>query len=182
MGPVQLEGVRNLADHRADDRQIEIDATTTMSQEERLKTLDFEQMTTAEVAEAKRMLARLSLALARARAGMLSSKICCSSLRRSLAVAFVAGACGSLLPSGVYWRRCASRMPMPGVHSSAFGRFRTSTLMLCAVTGLPIWGRPGFGALTPLGGAAITAHGNNSSSAAIFAEPEIVVDFMETLL
>jgi uncharacterized protein len=41
--------------------QIEIDATTTMSQEERLKTLDFEQMTTDEVAQAKRMLARLSL-------------------------------------------------------------------------------------------------------------------------
>jgi uncharacterized protein len=41
--------------------QIEIDATTTMSQEERLKTLDFEQMTTDEVAQAKRMLSRLSL-------------------------------------------------------------------------------------------------------------------------
>jgi uncharacterized protein len=41
--------------------QIEIDATTTMSQQERLKTLDFEQMTTAEVAQAKRMLARLAL-------------------------------------------------------------------------------------------------------------------------
>lgn len=41
--------------------QIEIDATATMSHEERLKTLDFEQMTVAEVAEAKRMLARLSL-------------------------------------------------------------------------------------------------------------------------
>jgi uncharacterized protein len=41
--------------------QIEIDATTTMSQEERLKSLDFEQMTTDEVAQAKRMLARLAL-------------------------------------------------------------------------------------------------------------------------
>ncbi len=41
--------------------QIEIDATTTMSQEERLKTLDFEQMSVAEVAQAKRMLARLTL-------------------------------------------------------------------------------------------------------------------------
>ena len=30
--------------------QIDIDATSTMSQEERLKSLDFEQMTTAEVA------------------------------------------------------------------------------------------------------------------------------------
>lgn len=41
--------------------QIEIDATATMSSEERLKTLDFEQMSSAEIAEAKRMLARLSL-------------------------------------------------------------------------------------------------------------------------
>lgn len=41
--------------------QIEIDATATMSAEERLKTLDFEQMSIAELAEAKRMLARLSL-------------------------------------------------------------------------------------------------------------------------
>ena len=41
--------------------QIEIDATATMSAEERLKTLDFEQMSAAEIAEAKRMLARLSL-------------------------------------------------------------------------------------------------------------------------
>jgi uncharacterized protein len=47
-----------------DDRdgdQIEIDASATMSTEERLKTLDFEQMSAAEIAEAKRMLARLSL-------------------------------------------------------------------------------------------------------------------------
>jgi uncharacterized protein with von Willebrand factor type A (vWA) domain len=41
--------------------QIEIDATATMSSEERLKTLDFEQMSAAEVAEAKRMLSKLSL-------------------------------------------------------------------------------------------------------------------------
>jgi uncharacterized protein len=41
--------------------QIEIDASATMSSEERLKTLDFEQMSTEEVAAAKRMLARLSL-------------------------------------------------------------------------------------------------------------------------
>ncbi|NHB76922.1 vWA domain-containing protein [Rhodobacter calidifons] len=41
--------------------QIEIDATATMSAEERLKTLDFEQMSASEIAEAKRMLARLSL-------------------------------------------------------------------------------------------------------------------------
>jgi hypothetical protein len=41
--------------------QIEIDATATMSSEERLRTLDFEQMSTEEIAAAKRMLARLSL-------------------------------------------------------------------------------------------------------------------------
>ena len=41
--------------------EIEIDATLTMSAEERLKTLDFEQMSTEEVAQAKRMLARLEL-------------------------------------------------------------------------------------------------------------------------
>ncbi|SPJ24394.1 vWA domain-containing protein [Palleronia abyssalis] len=40
---------------------IEIDASRTMSDEERLKTLDFEQMSTAEMARAKRMIARLSL-------------------------------------------------------------------------------------------------------------------------
>ncbi|MES2916070.1 MAG: VWA domain-containing protein [Pseudomonadota bacterium] len=45
----------------AEADQIEIDATATMSAEERLKTLDFEQMSTEEVAQAKRMLARLSL-------------------------------------------------------------------------------------------------------------------------
>jgi uncharacterized protein with von Willebrand factor type A (vWA) domain len=41
--------------------EIEIDATATMSAEERLKSLDFEQMSADEVAEAKRMLARLTL-------------------------------------------------------------------------------------------------------------------------
>jgi hypothetical protein len=41
--------------------QIEIDASATMSGEERLKTLDFEQMSVEEIAAAKRMLARLSL-------------------------------------------------------------------------------------------------------------------------
>jgi uncharacterized protein with von Willebrand factor type A (vWA) domain len=40
---------------------IEIDATATMSREERLRRLDFEQMSTAEMAEARRMLARLTL-------------------------------------------------------------------------------------------------------------------------
>ena len=49
------------ADGPGDDTLIEVDATSTMSRDERLRTLDFEQMSTAEVAEAKRMLARLSL-------------------------------------------------------------------------------------------------------------------------
>ncbi len=43
------------------DEQVEIDASATLSREERLKTLDFEQMSLAEMAEAKRMLARLAL-------------------------------------------------------------------------------------------------------------------------
>ncbi|OYU17730.1 MAG: VWA domain-containing protein [Rhodobacteraceae bacterium PARR1] len=48
-------------DDPADGDEIEIDATATMSAEERLRTLDFEQMSIAELAEAKRMLSRLSL-------------------------------------------------------------------------------------------------------------------------
>ncbi len=43
------------------DEAIEIDASRTMSDEERLRTLDFEQMSAAEMARAKRMIARLSL-------------------------------------------------------------------------------------------------------------------------
>ncbi|GHC10127.1 VWA domain-containing protein [Gemmobacter nanjingensis] len=43
------------------EEQVEIDASATMAREERLKTLDFEQMSVAEIAEAKRMLARLGL-------------------------------------------------------------------------------------------------------------------------
>ena len=48
-------------DSTDDGREIDIDASATMSHEERLKTLDFEQMSVEEMAEAKRMLARLSL-------------------------------------------------------------------------------------------------------------------------
>lgn len=44
-----------------DGTEIEVDSTLTMSTEERLRTLDFEQMSTDEVAVAKRMLARLNL-------------------------------------------------------------------------------------------------------------------------
>ncbi|GGH20358.1 vWA domain-containing protein [Cribrihabitans marinus] len=48
-------------DREAEGTEIEVDATLTMSAEERLRTLDFEQMSTDEVARAKRMLARLEL-------------------------------------------------------------------------------------------------------------------------
>jgi len=41
--------------------EIEVDASLTMSAEEKLKTLDFEQMSTAEMAQAKAMLARMTL-------------------------------------------------------------------------------------------------------------------------
>ncbi|MFY0645760.1 vWA domain-containing protein [Sulfitobacter geojensis] len=44
-----------------EDALIEVDASLTMSSSERLRSLDFEQMSVAEMAEAKRMLARLSL-------------------------------------------------------------------------------------------------------------------------
>ncbi|PCH70394.1 MAG: VWA domain-containing protein [Rhodobacteraceae bacterium] len=44
-----------------EDTQIEVDASLTMSAKERLRNLDFEQMSTDEVAQAKRMLARLTL-------------------------------------------------------------------------------------------------------------------------
>lgn len=45
-------------------QEIEVDATATASAEERLRSLDFEQMSGAEIAEAKRMLAKLSLPVA----------------------------------------------------------------------------------------------------------------------
>ncbi|TNF23076.1 MAG: VWA domain-containing protein [Rhodobacteraceae bacterium] len=41
--------------------EIEVDASMTMSAEEKLRSLDFEQMSTEEMARARRMLARLSL-------------------------------------------------------------------------------------------------------------------------
>ncbi len=58
-----LDGVaRDLPDlPEAEGTEIEIDATRTMSTEERLRQLDFEQMSAAELQDAKRMLARLSL-------------------------------------------------------------------------------------------------------------------------
>ncbi|MEQ9693590.1 VWA domain-containing protein [Shimia sp. SDUM112013] len=59
-----LDGVdRDLPEIEREDEgsEIEIDASLTMSSEERLRSLDFEQMSTAEIAQAKRMLARLEL-------------------------------------------------------------------------------------------------------------------------
>ncbi|TYB81816.1 VWA domain-containing protein [Maritimibacter fusiformis] len=59
-----LDGVaRDLPELGEDggETEIEVDATLTMSREERLRRLDFEQMSLAEIAEAKRMLARLTL-------------------------------------------------------------------------------------------------------------------------
>ncbi len=44
-----------------EDPEIQIDASQTASATERLRTLDFEQMSTVEMAQARRMLARLSL-------------------------------------------------------------------------------------------------------------------------
>ncbi|WP_293573130.1 VWA domain-containing protein [Phaeobacter sp.] len=41
--------------------ELQLDATQTMSDQERLRQLDFEQMSTAEVAEAKRMLSQMHL-------------------------------------------------------------------------------------------------------------------------
>lgn len=48
-------------DDSPDDGEIDIDATRTMSSQERLRHLDFEQMSTEEIVRAKLMIARLSL-------------------------------------------------------------------------------------------------------------------------
>ncbi len=60
-----LDGVeRDLPDipeQENDETELDIDASLTASTEERLRKLDFEQMSTEEVAQAKRLLARLSL-------------------------------------------------------------------------------------------------------------------------
>ena len=60
-----LDGIEQelpeFGDDSEDEVQIDIDASHTASGEERLRSLDFEQMSTAEMAEAKRMLARLTL-------------------------------------------------------------------------------------------------------------------------
>ncbi len=58
-----MRDVPDLPDRAEDGVEIEIDATLTMSREERLKTLDFEQMSLAEMAEAKRVIARMGLSV-----------------------------------------------------------------------------------------------------------------------
>ena len=50
-----------LEDDGQDDTSFDIDASLTMSSQERLRSLDFEQMSSAEMQEARRMLARLRL-------------------------------------------------------------------------------------------------------------------------
>ncbi|WP_170463955.1 vWA domain-containing protein [Ruegeria arenilitoris] len=59
-----LDGVeQDLPDvaEQEEENELEIDASQTASSEERLRSLDFEQMSTSEIAQAKRMLARLTL-------------------------------------------------------------------------------------------------------------------------
>ncbi|MCX7566196.1 VWA domain-containing protein [Sulfitobacter sp. F26169L] len=51
----------DIAETEDEETLIEVDASLTMSTSERLKTLDFELMSVLEVAQAKRMLARLTL-------------------------------------------------------------------------------------------------------------------------
>lgn len=51
-------------EHETGETEIEIDASATASGAERLRNLDFEQMSTAEMAQARAMLARLSLPVA----------------------------------------------------------------------------------------------------------------------
>ncbi len=55
--------VPDLPEDQGEGTEIEVDATLTMSREEKLKTLDFEQMSVAEMAEAKRLIAQMTLAV-----------------------------------------------------------------------------------------------------------------------
>ena len=58
----QMEGPpEDFEQPEGDETQIEIDASMTISREEKLKSLDFEQMSVAEMARAKKMIAQLSL-------------------------------------------------------------------------------------------------------------------------
>lgn len=57
----QAPAMDDAPDRADEDAVIEVDASLTMSAQERLRTLDFEQMNLAEMAEAKRILATLKL-------------------------------------------------------------------------------------------------------------------------
>lgn len=56
-----VEGASLSRPEAEEGEEVEVDATLTFSAEERLKRLDFEQMSAAEAAEAKRAIARLAL-------------------------------------------------------------------------------------------------------------------------
>ncbi|WP_425083215.1 vWA domain-containing protein [Ruegeria profundi] len=60
-----LDGVERdqpeTSEEQEGETELEIDASQTTSSEERLRSLDFEQMSTDEIAQAKRLLSRLSL-------------------------------------------------------------------------------------------------------------------------
>ena len=53
--------IPDLPDHERDDKEIEIDATLTFSDKEVLQTIDFEKMSTAELARAKAAIAAMRL-------------------------------------------------------------------------------------------------------------------------
>jgi uncharacterized protein with von Willebrand factor type A (vWA) domain len=63
-----LDGLQPQAEEKDQEDEgetmIEVDASFTMSDQERLRTLDFEQMSTAEIAQAKALIARLTLPVA----------------------------------------------------------------------------------------------------------------------
>ena len=61
LADAEMPPTPDLPEGEDEEIPIEVDATATASAEERLRNLDFEQMSNAEMAEARRMLARLSL-------------------------------------------------------------------------------------------------------------------------
>ena len=61
LGGQTPETLKNIEYEAEEETRIEIDASFIISEEERFKTLDFEQMSTAEIAAAKAMLARLTM-------------------------------------------------------------------------------------------------------------------------
>ncbi len=61
LGGQSPETPKNIEHAAEDETHIEVDSSFTISEVERLKTLDFEQMSTAEISAAKAMLARLTL-------------------------------------------------------------------------------------------------------------------------